>query len=395
MKKKTPKKNKINEQKSSLFFKIVLSLVFICAFMFVWFAGYVYADTSFQRQSEKTSIIIAVEPKEKIVPIVEDIEPVLVVQTISEQKAFPVEETDIYFEEPQPKETNLPLKETEIYPEEPQAAETDFPLKETEETTVAVTEESQKIVDGEFEVEDFEEPAPAQTPEPSPSYIAVVIDDMGISQKHTDEILSIHAPLTSSFLTYGKNLNGFLEKASNAGQEVIMHTPMEPKVEADLAPDTLKISMTDEQIEKTFSDMLSKFDGTNIKGINNHMGSLFTESAPKLDVVMKILKEKNMFFLDSKTSKYTRGPEVAKMEGVPCVVRDVFLDNENDYQKITAQLSKLEKKANENGFAVGIGHPKSQTFAALKDWLQTLENKNIKLVHLSDLIALKNKKNEK
>ena len=376
MKKKTPKKNKINEQKSSLFFKIVLSLVFICAFMFVWFAGYVYADTSFQRQSEKTSIIIAVEPKEKVVPVVEDIEPVLVVQTISEQKAFPVEETDIYFEEPQPKET-------------------DFPLKETEETTVAVTEESQKIVDGEFEVEDFEESAPAQTPEPSPSYIAVVIDDMGISQKHTDEILSIHAPLTSSFLTYGKNLNGFLEKASNAGQEVIMHTPMEPKVEADLAPDTLKISMTDEQIEKTFSDMLSKFDGTNIKGINNHMGSLFTESAPKLDVVMKILKEKNMFFLDSKTSKYTRGPEVAKMEGVPCVVRDVFLDNENDYQKITAQLSKLEKKANENGFAVGIGHPKSQTFAALKDWLQTLENKNIKLVHLSDLIALKNKKNEK
>jgi len=386
MKKKDKKKDKINEQKSSLFFKIVLSLVFICAFMFVWFAGYVYADTSFQRQNEKTSVIIAVEPKEKIVPIVEDIEPVSVVQTISEQKTLPIEETEIYVEEPQSEETDLSLKETK---------ETDTPLKQTEEITVTLTEESPKIVDDEFEVEDFEESVPVQVSEPSLAYIAVVIDDMGISQKHTDEILSIHAPLTSSFLTYGKNLKEFLEKASSAGQEIIMHTPMEPKVKADLAPDTLKISMTDEEIEKTFSDMLSKFDGIKIKGINNHMGSLFTESASKLDVVMKILKEKNMFFLDSKTSEYSQGEKVAALEDVPYVARDVFLDNENDYQKISTQLSKLEKKANENGFAVGIGHPKSQTFAALKDWLPTLENKNIKLVHLSDLIDLKNKKNKK
>lgn len=373
MKKKDKKKDKINEQKSSLFFKVVLSLVFICAFMFVWFAGYVYADTNFQHRREKTSIIIAVEPKEKVLPVKETpLEEIVIIESRPEEQAQEI----------------IVLSEQSQTPE----IETLSEEKESEENTVVLLQEPQNIVDGEFEVEDFEEPVQKQQ-EPSPSYIAIVVDDMGISPKRTEEILSIHAPLTSSFLTYGKNLNEFLSEALTSGHEIIVHTPMEPKVKADLAPDTLKISMTDEEIEKVFSDMLSRFDGIEIKGVNNHMGSLFTESAPKLDAIMKILKEKNMFFLDSKTSKYTQGTNVAKMENVPYVVRDVFLDNENDYQKINTQLSKLEKKANENGFAIGICHPKSQTFAALKDWLQTLSDKNIKLVHLSDIVNFKYKKN--
>lgn len=224
-------------------------------------------------------------------------------------------------------------------------------------------------------------------------YIAIVIDDMGISEKRTRDMISLQVPLTSSFLTYGKNLNGLCEEAIKAGHEIMLHTPMEPKGEASLAPDTLTISMSDEEVGKNFSQMLSKFDEFKIKGINNHMGSRFTESAAKLDVVMSVLKQKNMFFLDSRTSEYTQGEKVAAVEDVPYVARDVFLDNENDYQYIMKQFAKVEKIAQQKGYAIAIGHPKSKTFAALKDWLETLPNKEIKLVHLSEIVDMTSQEN--
>lgn len=350
------KKDKIPEAKSSLFFKIILSAVFICTFMFVWFAGYVMADTKFQRAREKTSVVIAVEPQE---PVIID---------------FALEEPVFVRARPEP---------VFLVPE-PEKNDVDFEV-------IDIIEEPQNQVPAEIIA-----PIPNESPETAQNeekheyfYIAVVIDDMGISPKHTKEILSVHAPITAAFLTYGNNLDELIKESINAGHEVIMHTPMEPEGMADLAPDTLKVSMTDDQIKTAFLNMLSKFDGVYIRGINNHMGSLFTESAEKLDVVMNVLKERNMYFLDSKTSKYSQGANVAAMEGVDYIARDVFLDNDNDHEKILKQFKKTENIARNKGFAVAIGHPKSQTFAALKDWLAKLDDQSIKLVHLNKLIALK------
>jgi len=372
------KKDKIPEAKSSLFFKIVLFAVFVCAFVFVWFAGYVMADTNFQRAREKTSVVIAMEPQ---APAVFD-----VAEVIEVRSEPAVEVIEAQFE---------PMVEVVAVQPEPVVEV----VEEQPEPVVEVVEEQPVYIVEDIEQTESLEPAQtlSQEPlqeaalpaEPKVFYVAVVIDDMGISPKHTKEILSVHAPITTAFLTYGNNLHTFIKESTNAGHEVIMHTPMEPEGPADLAPDTLKVSMTDEQIKTAFLNMLSKFDGVYIKGINNHMGSLFTESAEKLDVLMSVLKEKNMYFLDSKTSKYSQGANIAAMEGVDYIARDVFLDNDNDYEKILKQFKKTENIARNKGFAVAIGHPKSQTFAALKNWLQTLDDQSIKLVHLNKLIALK------
>ena len=54
------------------------------------------------------------------------------------------------------------------------------------------------------------------------------------------------------------------------------------------------------------------------------------------------------------------------------------------------QLALTERLARKNGYAIAIGHPKSQTYEALKDWLQTLDKKQIRLLHLSEIIAVLN-----
>jgi hypothetical protein len=222
--------------------------------------------------------------------------------------------------------------------------------------------------------------------------VAIVIDDMGVSQPHTKDIISLAQPMTTAFLTYGAANKTQAEAAQKAGFEVILHTPMMPSVPADLAPITLSPEMGEDRIKTEFNKMLARYDGVGMRGINNHMGSKMTEDAKSLGYVMEILHQRNMYFLDSKTTAKSVGKQVAEQYGVPYIARDVFLDNEDNYGYIMQQLQKTEKIAHMRGYAVAIGHPHTQTYRALKDWTKNLGSRHIKLVHLGDLVREVNKK---
>jgi len=218
---------------------------------------------------------------------------------------------------------------------------------------------------------------------PQKKLIAIVIDDMGINKKRTAEINSIKAPLTASFLTYGTQLAEQVKASKDNGHEIILHIPMEPYSAANTAPDQLLVKMGNRQIAARFEEMLQKIDG--IKGGNNHMGSKFTENREKLGVIMKILKEKNLFFLDSKTSVKAIGCEVAAEYEIDCANRDVFLDNENNFEYVTGQLKRTERIADNKGYAIAIGHPKSETVKALQNWLKNLDESKYEVVTVGEL----------
>ena len=227
-----------------------------------------------------------------------------------------------------------------------------------------------------------------------PVMIAVVIDDMGVSVPHTRDILSLEKPITASFLTYGAANSKQVKEAKEKGFEVMLHVPMMPHVKADLAPVTLSPNMSEDEIKNDFVQMLDRYKGLGMKGVNNHMGSLFTEDEKCLGYVMQVLKERNLFFLDSKTTAKSVGEKVAAEYGVPYIARDVFLDNENDYNYIMKQLRQTEKIAHMRGYAVAIGHPRMQTYLALRDWMKDLPERKIRLVRLGDLVKEVNKKAE-
>ena len=218
--------------------------------------------------------------------------------------------------------------------------------------------------------------------------IAVVIDDMGVNVGRSRDIIRLKAPLTSSFLTYGPKLQNQIEAARAAGHEIMAHVPMEPHKNLYTAPDGLTINMADDVLKKNFEVMLQKFPG--IRGINNHMGSKFTENEQKMSDIMQVLARHKLFFLDSKTTPKSVGEKTARRFGVEYAHRHVFLDNNNNKEYIRKQLAQAERIARKNGYAVAIGHPKSQTYEALKTWLPTLPEKNIKLVHMSEVVKVLN-----
>ena len=217
--------------------------------------------------------------------------------------------------------------------------------------------------------------------------IAIVIDDMGVSHRRTANISSLDYPLTSSFLTYASNLRPQIAAAERAGQ-IIAHLPMEPKASMNVSPDVLTVKMNEKQVAEGLNGMLDKFPG--IAGVNNHMGSRFTEDAERMDVVMKELEKRGLFFLDSKTTPHSAGEKAAKDNRVRYVSRNVFLDNEDKFDYVMRQLRQTEAIARKNGYAVAIGHPKEQTYNALKVWLPTLKSRNLRLVHLSEIVKALN-----
>ena len=250
-----------------------------------------------------------------------------------------------------------------------------------------IVDESIKNRSAEEGIGEDDERQEADKPLPAgKKYIAVVIDDLGVSPQNTKDILSLKKPLTASFLPYAPANKKQVQEAKDAGFEVMLHVPMMPHHRASLAPITLAPEMDKATVQKNLRDFMAYFDGMGMIGANNHMGSEFTESSKSLGYVMEVLKENGWYFLDSKTTGKSAGRKAAAEYGVPYIGRDVFLDNENDYDYIMGQLQQAEKIAAKHGAAVAIGHPHAQTYRALKDWLETVEDRGFVLVHLSDLV---------
>jgi polysaccharide deacetylase 2 family uncharacterized protein YibQ len=215
--------------------------------------------------------------------------------------------------------------------------------------------------------------------------IAIVIDDLGIDRHNADRVVALPGPLTLAFMTYAHDVANQARTARAAGHELLVHVPMEPDATGLTAgPDVLSVDIPPDMLRQRIDWALSRFDG--YVGINNHMGSRFTASAPGMALLFAELHRRGLLFLDSRTTAQTVAAAVARQAEVPFAERNVFLDNESSASAVWLQLRRVETVARQKGFAVAIGHPHSGTIDALAKWLPTLGEKGFVLVPVSAIV---------
>jgi polysaccharide deacetylase 2 family uncharacterized protein YibQ len=203
--------------------------------------------------------------------------------------------------------------------------------------------------------------------------IAVVIDDVGLNRERTEDVISLPAPVTLSFMPYGEDLQDHVDKARTLGHEVMLHLPMQPESsKEDPGPKALLTTLPRTELEERVIWNLDRFTG--YVGFNNHMGSKFTADQDGMGVVMREAAKRGLMFLDSRTTPHTKGPAAAARYGIPLLQRDVFIDNVATQSAIRAQLDKAAALARKHGSAIIIGHPHKETVAALKTWIPTLQD---------------------
>jgi uncharacterized protein len=120
-------------------------------------------------------------------------------------------------------------------------------------------------------------------------------------------------------------------------------------------------------------------------GVNNHQGSLATSDPALMEALMPALRDRGLFFIDSRTTPATVAYATAQRFGVRSASRKVFLDDTPTRAAILAQISQAATDAQRDGSAIAIGHPHPETIAALTDSLPRLESLGFRLVFASDL----------
>lgn len=215
--------------------------------------------------------------------------------------------------------------------------------------------------------------------------IAIVIDDMGVDQRRSARAMKLPGKVTLSFLPYARDLKKQVAEAASFGHEIMLHVAMEPEsAEADPGPNVLLTGTPEKELLANLRWNLDQMEG--YSGINNHMGSRFTRDLGGMRVVMRELKARGLFFLDSVTSRDSVGARTANEAGVPFAARDVFIDHKDDEAFVRQQLAKIEDDAKKRGIAIAIGHPRDITLRVLKEWLPKVQAAGFELVGVSRVL---------
>lgn len=233
-------------------------------------------------------------------------------------------------------------------------------------------------------------PFPYKSTEVKPSNgkkakIAIVIDDVGMNVEQSKNAIKLPPEVTLAFLPYAETVRSMAQQASKTGHEIIIHAPMEAMdSNKNLGSMALRSDMDYAAFSAELDKMTQSFEG--YVGINNHMGSRLTQNPEAMGYLMDQLKQRNLYFLDSRTIHTSIAADMADTYGIPHATRDVFLDHEETPKFVKGALKKVEQTARRKGYAIAIGHPKTVTMKELKKWVKTLEAKGFELVPLSEVL---------
>ncbi len=211
--------------------------------------------------------------------------------------------------------------------------------------------------------------------------LSIIIDDIGY--RHTDKaVLSLPNTITLAVLPHTPLGEKIAKEASEQGNEIMLHLPMQALDGRKLGPGGLTNQMSEQEFKLIITDALNSIP--NVRGVNNHMGSLLTQLPEPMRWLMEILKGHDSYFVDSFTTRYSKAAEIAEEQGIPLLRRAVFLDNNVDSKALEKQFQQAIDLAKEQGHAIMIAHTYPESISFLTQNLERLETNGVNLVKVSE-----------
>lgn len=217
--------------------------------------------------------------------------------------------------------------------------------------------------------------------------MAIVIDDIGYDMKPVRELLAINENITFAVLPLLAHSREAAETLHRAHREILLHLPMEPLSYPKEKPGrgALFTDMNDEEI--LFQLQRNVDSVPYASGVNNHMGSKFMADEEKLTLVFRELKKKNLFFIDSRTTRDSKTEAAAHKARLTVMSRKIFLDNERDTSKIYQILMEAARSSDGNSPLIVIGHPYPETIQAVREAGKVCREQGIMIVPVSALLG--------
>ncbi len=190
---------------------------------------------------------------------------------------------------------------------------------------------------------------------PSKGTLIFVFDDAGHNLAQLEYFLNLPFPCAIAVLPKLPHSKEAANRIRKAGKEVMLHQPMQAmNLNIDPGDGAIKPGMSADAIRQTLVSNIEEISP--IAGMNNHEGSLITSDEFSMKIVLQVCREKNIFFLDSRTSSKTVVPKVAAEMNFPIWERAIFLDNDKTAAAMEKQIIKGLDIAEKKGSAIMIGH---------------------------------------
>ncbi|MFO8085222.1 MAG: divergent polysaccharide deacetylase family protein [Desulfobacterales bacterium] len=241
-----------------------------------------------------------------------------------------------------------------------------------------------------FPEKDFVEPKPSKKPTSTGPLkkrpkVAIIIDDLGYDPYLAKRFVELDHNLTFSLIPYSPFQKKVAELVRQKGGELMLHIPMEPKEypRIDPGPGALLSTMEPDQLIAQLNKNLDTI--SDAKGVNGHMGSKLTANSEQMYQIFTVLKQRNLYFIDSLTTAESVCKPSAKLLKIPFAQRDVFIDHVQEKDFIRTQINHLIKRAKNHGEAIGIAHPHKETIEILEKLLPELKQQ-VDLVPASQLV---------
>jgi len=219
---------------------------------------------------------------------------------------------------------------------------------------------------------------------PGAPRVSLIMGGLGLNQKHTlDAINELPPEVTLSFVPYASDLQTWINRARQAGHEVLLELPMEAydAGNVDTGPQTLTTTAKPEENLRRLSLLMGKASG--YFGVTNYQGAKFATDARAAAPVLKALKDRGLVFLHDGAAARSALPQAAQETGLAFSIADRIVDAEPSADSIDRELLQLEALAIQNGKAVGVGYAYPVTIEQFRLWTQTLKAKGYQLAPAS------------
>lgn len=228
------------------------------------------------------------------------------------------------------------------------------------------------------------------TGEKTGGVIALVLDDLGYLPAALTTLETFSEPMAIAVLPDGRLARQSAEFGKRKGWDVLLHLPMESK-NGSAEPSTIRRSHKDADIRSAVFRMVDAIPG--VIGVNNHQGSVATVDRRVMSTVLAAVKERQLFFLDSRTTNESVVVEEARRLGVPVRSRDVFLDDPDagrdaggKVEGLAQAWEKAVKIVRERRECIVIGHPNPETLSFLSVEIPKAKKRGIRFVRISEMI---------
>ena len=221
----------------------------------------------------------------------------------------------------------------------------------------------------------------------SEARLAIIIDDLGNQWSLGQRAIRLPAAIAVAVLPHTPFGRELASEAYERGKEVLVHVPMQAEgTEIALGPGALHLGLSRREFRARLLSAVASVPYAT--GVNNHMGSLLTTDARIMQWLMRDLRRRELFFVDSYTTHRSMGLGMARAHRVPALKRDVFLDGDPQPASMRIQWQRLLGIADETGFAVAIAHPHPATLEFLESVLPALDGDVYTVVPLRALLSL-------